>query len=171
MAFTVETGTGLSNANSYLSVVDTDSYHANHSGSTDWSGASNADKEKALRLATQYLDVSYDGRWKGSRSNEAQSLAWPRQNVVDNDEYIYSSNTLPQKLKDAVAELALKVIEGNTLLDDIDEPGVIKREKTKIGPLEDETEYIRGKSQNKKYQLINALVKPLITASETMERG
>ena len=56
MALVVEDGTGKTDADSYLSLVDADAYNLAHSASTDWNGAVEAVKEKALRLATQYLD-------------------------------------------------------------------------------------------------------------------
>ena len=171
MAFVVETGAGLSNANSYLSEADADSYHADHSGSTDWSGASSSDKQKALRLATQYLDTKYDGRWKGVRTSESQSLAWPRYNVSDSDGYTYDSDDLPQKLKDATAELALKVIEGDTLLDDLTDSGTIKKSRVKVDTIEEEIEYLGGNSPVKKYMLIDHLIKQLIQSSDVLERG
>jgi len=165
----VETGVGLTNANSYLSVVDADTYHANHSGSTVWSGAAEADKEKALRLATQYLDVKYT--WKGLKKLRTQVLSWPRHDVYDSDGHHVSNNAIPQALKDACAELALRVIQGDTLLGDIDEPGEIKSEDVKIGPIEESVVYVGGKSQVKEYPLIKAILKPLVKSGNLAERG
>jgi hypothetical protein len=171
MAFEVETGSGSSTANSYLSVADADTYHNDHSGSTDWNGAATADKEKALRLATQYLDIKHDGKWQGYRSNQNQALAWPRSNVADNDGYYYGSDEIPQRLKDAVAELALRVIQGDTLLDDISKPGTIKSKSVKAGPVQKTTEYVGGMFQVKKYPLIEGLIQHLIESTGCIERG
>jgi len=171
MAFVVETGAGLSNANSYLSVADADSYHTDHSGSTDWSGASEADKQKALRLATQYLDITYHGRWRGVRCLSTQVLAWPRIGAVDDDEYLIDEDALPQQLEDACAELALKVIEGDTLIEDFDAPGTVKAEKVKIGPIEESKEYMGGNSPVKKYTTVERLIRSLIESSDTVSRG
>jgi len=169
--FIVETGTGLSNANSYLSITDADAYHLDHSGSTDWSGADNADKEAALRLATQYLDAKHAGKWKGTKYTTTQALAWPRTGAYDGENCLIEYNVIPQALKDACAELALKVIGGDTLLDDLDKTGVIKSETKKLGILETSKEYIGGKSQVKRYPLIELLVKQLTTDNSVCERG
>ena len=67
MSLIVEDATGLSTAESYLSVANADTYHASYTGSTAWSGASTGTKERALRRATQYLDSVYGGRWLGER--------------------------------------------------------------------------------------------------------
>lgn len=170
MALIVEDGSGKTDADSYLSVTDADTYHTNHSSSTDWSGATTAVKEKALRLTTQYLDVRYDGLWKGVRSNENQALAWPRTYVEDSDGYYFESNEMPQRLKDATAELALRVVEGDTLLDDISKPGTIRSQSVSVGPISKSIEYAGGYNQVKKYQLIDGLVRPLIGVG-VLERG
>lgn len=170
MALVVEDGSGKTNADSYLSVADADTYHTNHSGSADWSGATTAVKEKALRLATQYLDVRYNGLWKGVRSNDAQALDFPRANVEDADGYYYESDEIPQRLKDATAELALRVVEGDTLLDDVSKPGTIKSQGVSVGPISKSIEYTGGYNQVKKYPLIDGLVKPLISIG-VLERG
>jgi len=171
MAFVVETGAGLSNANSYLSVADADSYHTDHSGSSDWSGASEADKQKALRLATQYLDITYRGRWRGAKDSSTQALAWPRSYAVDDDGYLIDCDSLPQQLEDACAELALKVIEGDTLLEDFDEPGTVRSESVKIGPIEESKEYMGGKAPAKQYTIVGRLIRSLIESSDRVSRG
>jgi len=171
MAFVVETGSGSSTANSYLSVAAADTYHADHGDSSDWSGASDASKEKALRVATQYLDVKYDGRWQAVRSNEDQVLDWPRDGVVDPDGYTYDSDAMPQCLLDAVAELALRVIEGDTLLDDITHPGTFKSKRVKVGPIDTTKVYVGGGSQVKRYPLVERLLSHLLTDSDTLSRA
>jgi len=168
----VETGAGLSNANVYRSVADADTYHENHSGSTDWSGAENADKEKAKITASQYLDIKYSGRWRGTKASSTQAKAWPRIDVYDDEGYYIPSTEIPQQLGDAEDELALKIIEGDNLFEDIDTPGDIASERNVLGPLEESITYVAGKSQTKKYTLIEALLKPLLDSSETlMSRG
>ena len=57
--FIVEDGTGKSDANSYITEAAADQYVENHSGDAAWLAGQQADKEKALRLATQYIDNEY----------------------------------------------------------------------------------------------------------------
>ena len=66
MALIVEDGTGVSGAESYISVVDADDYHTNH-GNTSWGSADTTAKEIALRKASEYLDGKYGKRWLGIR--------------------------------------------------------------------------------------------------------
>jgi hypothetical protein len=170
MALVVEDGTGKTNADSYLSLTDADAYHLIHSVSAAWASATEAVKEKALRLATQYLDVRYNGLWKSYRTNETQALAWPRAYVQDSDGYYLDSDEMPQRLKDATAELALRVVEGDTLLDDISKPGVISSSSISVGPISKSITYSGGYNQVKKYPLIDGLVKQFISTG-TLERG
>ena len=170
--FTVEIGTGLSNANSYLSITDADAYHLDYSGSTAWSGAANADKEKALRLATQYIDIKYSGKWQGFKLTSTQALAWPRTSVYDVDNIYVDDDEIPQAIKDACAELALKVIEGDTLMGDLTVPGNIKSETKKLGIMEKTVEYVGGKGTAKKYNLVDGLIKPFTNNNDSlMSRG
>jgi len=169
--FVVEDGTGKTDANSYVSLADADQYHENNSGSTTWSGATDANKQKALRLATQYVDARYNGRWRGFQATSTQALAWPRMSAYDNEGYIYDSDAVPQRLADAVSELALRVIDGDTLFEDQSKPGVIKTKSVRAGPISRTIEYMGGMNQAKKYPLIEALLAPLILASGVLERG
>jgi len=170
MALVVEDGTGKADADSYLSLTDADTYNTNHSASAAWIAAAEAVKEKALRLATQYLDVRYGGRWKSYRSNELQALAWPRAYAIDRDGYYWDSDQMPQRLKDATVELALRVVGGDTLFADITKPGTIKSQSVTVGPIQKSIEYMGGYTQVKGYPLIDGLVKSLIN-SGTLERG
>jgi hypothetical protein len=170
MALTVEDGSGLSNADAYVSEADADTYHAAHSGSTDWSGADSSTKEQAIRLATQFLDAKFNDRWKGKRANSGQALAWPRSYVNDADDYEVASTSLPQTLVDACCEAALKVVEGDTLVDDVTDPGGIKETMVKVGPITDKTVFTGG-SQIKAYRLIAMLLRHLVNDGNVMERG
>lgn len=114
MALTVENGAGLSNADSYLSVVDSDTYHSNF-GNAAWASATTEEKEAALRRATQYLDTHY--QWSGLPLTYTQALKWPR---------IYSDlpleyQTWPVKaIQNACAELALRSLSSSLYTDQQD---------------------------------------------------
>lgn len=123
MALVVEDGSGLDDAESYLSVADADSYHTNR-GNSGWDGDETA-KEAALRKATQYLDATYS--WKGSISSTTQALNFPRTNVFDSQGRDLS-NGIPQKVKNATAELALVALSSE-LLANVDNSNYYKKEK------------------------------------------
>jgi hypothetical protein len=155
MAFTVEDGTGVTGANSYLSVADADTYWADRANAsspdgTAWSGASTADKEGALVEASQYLDANFQWvwnnppRWQGwinplgpleaytPLKSDGQGLQWPRRAAYDEETYVLQDG-VPQKVKDATAELAIYALDGR-LMSSRDRGGMIKREQ--VGNLE-----------------------------------
>lgn len=105
MALTVEDGTGLAAADSYISEADADTYFANHGSPSAWSAATSAQKESALRYATGWLDGKY--AWVGELVSTTQALAWPRYDAEDREGRLLASNAVPQKVKDAACEAAL----------------------------------------------------------------
>jgi hypothetical protein len=172
MSLIVEDGTGIEDADSYMSVAEADTYHTAHSQSTDWSDATEAVKEKSLRLATQYLDTVYHTRWKATRTHEAQALDWPRALVDDRDGYAIDSDEIPQKLKDAEAELALLAItETNGLSPNVDTPGDIKKTSVKVGPITESIEYAGSASQYKKFSLVDRLLVDYLEGGMYVARG
>ena len=139
--FTVEDGTNVSGANSYITLADANQYVDNTSGDSTWTApATDAAKEKALRMATQYVDAEYAPSWKGVASEDNQALDWPRAGVTLRDGYGIDSDEIPQALKDAVCELAVDYLVNGTLMDDVSSPGSVKRKQA--GPVS--IEYFGG---------------------------
>jgi len=171
----VETGAGLTNANSYESVENADLYHADHNEPvpTTWSGATTLRKETALKVATQYLDAVFGEKWLGTRSNETQRLNWPRKDITDRDDYVIESTTMPRVLLEASAILAhLDITETNGLLPDLSTSVAgIKKERKKVGPLEKEIEYFGQKREYKRFSLVEELIDELIRRTTLLERG
>lgn len=171
-AFVVEDGTGKTDANSYLSVDGADTYHTSFTMSAEWSGAALAAKQNALIVAAQYLDAEYGGRWRGYRAHDTQALAWPRSCVEDDDGYAVDGESVPQKLKDACAELALRVVLGDSLLGVVTEPGSIASESKSLGPLSKTVTYVAGRpAGGYQYPKVEALLKSLILAGGGVFRG
>ena len=169
MALIVENGSGLSNAESYASVAECDAYHLAR-GNTAWTGTTDQ-KEIALRLATQAIEVEYVGRWLGQRINQDMSLSWPRNAVYDSDDYYISASVVPQRIKDATCELALRQVQGDTLVPDISEPGDIEAESVTVGPISVSTEYSGGKSQVKEYSIVDSLLSIYVTSGGEIVRS
>lgn len=178
MALTVEDGSGKTDADSYLAVADADTYlTANYLAANTkliaWDAATTAPQEIALRQATQYVDIRYDGNWRGLKFTTTQALAWPRTLAVDNEGDYFDTDEIPQQLKDAIAELALRVIGGDTLLADQAKPASIKSKSVMAGKgaIQTSVEYVGGLSPVKKYPKVENLMKSLVTVSGTLERG
>lgn len=157
MTLIVEDGTGKSTAESYISVADADTYHSNR-GNTDWAALTTAEKERLLRIATDYMVAVYRLRWDGYRYVNTQSLDWPRIYVPVRD--ICSVNAFPQyvdfdvvptQVQNACAEFALKA-NSETLLADQDQVTI----REKVGPIE--VEYDKFSPQFKRYLQIENLL-------------
>jgi len=161
MVLVVEDGTGLANAESYISVADADTYHAYRTAPAGWASASEPDKERYLRMATEYLGMRYGTAWLGSRINSTMALDWPRFGVWDEDGFPLDSDAVPLRVPQATAEAALRVQQGDELLADVTEAD-LKRKKVKAGSVVTEKEYVLGQAQTTRYVRVERLVAPLI---------
>lgn len=132
MALTVEDGTGKADAESYASVATADTYLAAR-GYTLWATMSEAEREQALRRATDYMEGAYGDRWGGCRATEAQALAWPRVDVMAKGCRGYvPPNVVPPQVRNACCALAFKAASGELARDD--DPTMRVKSKT-VGPL------------------------------------
>ena len=143
MAFVVEDGTGLSNANSYIEVAYADSYFTDRSIAA-WSG-DNATKQSAIVRATDYIEARWADSFLGWREfpDTPQSLSFPRLGLYDREGYLISG--IPDLLKRATAEYALRALTVTLLPDPVvsDASGrEIESAREKVGPIE--TEYTYG---------------------------
>jgi hypothetical protein len=100
MAVVVETGAGLANANSYISVAVADAWHEERETS-GWFALSAAKKEAAVIKATEFVDIAYT--WAGTIKSNAQALGWPRVGAYDNEGRLIPSDEVPAQLEHAVA--------------------------------------------------------------------
>lgn len=172
MALTIETGTASATSNSYISAADATTYHSAR-GNTLWTGADSV-KEAALLKAAAYLDGHYRKRWKGQKVYPiTQAMEWPRVGVrvVDTPQpyhdvppsfydNAYSGflaiTTIPQRLKDAQCELALRALTGELSADGT---GNIKREKVDVL----ETEYFAGTVPKQVFPVVDQLLSDYLT--------
>ncbi len=152
MALIVETGSIVAGADAYCTEQYADDYHESM-GNTAWNAV--VDKEAAIRKATLYMSQNYWNRWAGIRTYQHQYLDWPRYGIVAFG-YPVQQDVIPDAIKRACADLALKASTGELLADqDI----AVVREK--IGPIE--TEYDKNASQRKKYPAIDAMLAPYLS--------
>lgn len=152
MALTVEDGSVVSGADSYLSVDDADVYFSKHSSPVEWTEATTAQKEAALRYATQWLDINFT--WESDIYSTAQTLDWPRVAFYDDDDRtIGGVNNMPQALLDATAEMALEYLKGSF----VEGSTGIKRER--IGSAE--VEYAGSSGGQRSYGYVTRLLHKL----------
>lgn len=156
MAFTVEDGTGVDNANSYVAVADCDTYHSDR-GNAAWTG-SDAVKQAALIKATDYVEQTFGERWQGKQNDVPQALKWPRYSVIVDGIYL-DSDEIPQRLKDAVCVLALEALTAD-LNPALARGGAIQSEKVDVI----ETVYMSGASARTVRPAVEGLLAPLFGA-------
>jgi hypothetical protein len=105
---------------SYITTVELgDAYFAKRLDCAAWTGASSANKSKALQMATRALDSM---RWDGVKAVSTQTRQFPRKykldpdatnpwgNVTSLDYYGYATATTPQAILDACCEEALALL-------------------------------------------------------------
>jgi hypothetical protein len=166
MSLIVEDGTGIQGAESYATVAYVTAYWAartNDSNATIWAALNDdGKKEGSLRAATSYLDATWGVMYKGKRRGWVQGLLWPRSGALDNDGYELPA--LPDELKRAVAELAVRASAG-PLAPDVAHGDAVKSESKKVGPLEVSTTYVDGASTKVRYGIVEGLIASLLTIS------
>jgi len=184
MALIVETGVQVSGADSYVSLTDAAAYHTDR-GNTAWAAAaSDTVREQALRKATQYIDGHYFHRWKGAVvAPLTQSLQWPRAGVKISDPQEYYATlpsfydvsysgfleitTIPQKLKDATCEAALRSLSA-ALAPDLKRGG--RMASVNVAGIQEVFE--QGASPNTSYQIIDQLLAPFLKSNQmSLVRG
>lgn len=164
---TVETGSIVSGANSYVSAADATDYHTAR-GNSAWTGT-DAVKEAALLKAAAYLDGHYRNRWKGCKVRPVPSdglatqlMEWPR-DYVEVSGYLFPFDDIPQRLKDAQCELALIALSADLA------PNIsagIKREKVDVL----ETEYFAGSPAGTTvYTAVNNLLSDLLKSTNSCD--
>lgn len=158
-AFVVEDGSGLTTANSYATTAFADTYHQTYGNPSVWRDATTFEKQDALRLATQFLDLHYGGRWIGVRSSSEQALDWPRLYVVDAAENDVGSDEIPKRIQQATAKAALLQLQGNSLLVSTQTEGEVASESVSLpGGLSKSTTYIGGKPATTRFPVIDRML-------------
>jgi hypothetical protein len=141
MAFTVEDGTGLVNANAYISVSYADTYF-NDRLATAWT-ASTLAKQSAIVKATDYIETVFGPRMVGRVAfpETPQALSFPRLRVFNKSGIELLG--IPENLKKATAEYALRALTLSLMPDPVvSDSGFSILSKTEtVGPITEKTDY------------------------------
>ncbi|MAD98776.1 MAG: hypothetical protein Unbinned200contig1000_14 [Prokaryotic dsDNA virus sp.] len=146
MAFIVEDGTGIADANSYVDVAYADAYFLDRANS-GWSSADTSSKEIALVKATDYVEIRFRDKWKGILAPEATTLSFPRQYLYNRKGELETG--IPEDVKKAVCEYAVRALSADLLPDPTvsDSAKALKKTFEKVGPIETEVEYQDGSAR------------------------
>ena len=96
----------------YVNLTEANEYFSDRLHADAWAEASDADKEKALAMATKAIDRQ---PLRGRKTETGQALAFPR----------YPDAEIPQNVKEACCEEALTILErGNSQRRKLQQEGV-----------------------------------------------
>lgn len=171
MALTVEDGTIVANADSYISLVDAATYHT-AMGNTAWAALANDTlREQYLRRACQQMEARYKGGWAGSKRNDSttvtyQPLSWPRKDVTDEDGIALDSQTIPKIVKDAQCEIALMLAGGSEFLRKEITANEVSISSESVGPISVSYTHGSGSQSFSSFPLIDMMLAPVCNTSQ-----
>jgi hypothetical protein len=151
VALIVEDGSGVTGAESYITVAGADTYFSDR-GNAMWDALTTEQKEQALRKGTDYMEGRY--RWRGERVADDQALSWPRTCVYAFG-HLVDSDVVPERVQRACAELAVRA-SADDLSPDV---GAQVKSET-VGPIS--VTYADGARQTTAYKLVDAMLSPYV---------
>ena len=151
----IEDGTGLPNAESYISVADANQYLQSR-------GESVAVVESDLLKAVDFLEsIQFDGY----RLNKDQSLSFPRTNIYDYDGSEYPP--LPERIKHAQA-WAAHYLQSIDLAEPVDSK---RKKRVKVdGAVEVEYDFINASVLNR-MKIVKYLLRDFVRNNEVLLRA
>ncbi len=173
MALVLEDGVA-DDANSYADRTIADAYFdLRPSGNATWDALSDDEKDDNLIAATQYIELRFGQRFKGTRESQGQPLSFPRQGFFDQRGDLIEG--IPLELEQATAEYALQ--NSTTVL--IEPPaasaseGEVTEQEDKVGPITTRTRFSRSGGTSggsglvsgkniKEYPIPDLLIEPLL---------
>lgn len=168
MALIVEDGTGLADAESYISVLDCDALLIQWGRSTTtWEALDEATKEGLLRNSTMYIDSNYAGKWSGEVVNSTQALSWPRSNAVKRNGQSVPSDEVPAEVERACSFIAVETIVDGAYADE-DNGARISSEAVGLGSgaLSESKSYQGGKDASYNSKSADLVLKPLLSGGK-----
>ena len=127
---TLDATAGGATTNSLITRADAQLYFDTRLDVAEWTAAGDADKDRALIMASYRLDQE---EYDGSKVSDTQALKWPRYSTYDDDGYVHDHSTIPEPVQQACCELALALLKAPTLLADT---GLEGFEHTQVGSLQ-----------------------------------
>ncbi len=111
MTLIIETGAGVSGANSYISTADAQAYL----DSREIVNADGMDVTPNLTdgLMLRAMDALTGIRWDGFKAAAANPLPWPRSHAFDCERVLIASDVIPDQIKEAQIWLAFYIESGS----------------------------------------------------------
>lgn len=164
---TVETGSGVTGANSYVSLATFTDFCLNLGLTTSAGGEMEDEDEEALQKALlrgmAYIESL---EWKGSKADEDYALEWPRDGVEDRNGYALDNDEIPKQLKNAVCRAAYEeYIDSGCLQKNLERGDLVKMEKIDVLQFE----YDTYAPKTTVFQAIDGYVKGLIESVDSVD--
>lgn len=138
MAAVIDATVNGEDSNSYVTLLEADTYFETRLNVDAWEAATDDTKNRSLIQATRYLDTYFE--WQGSRATDTQALDWGRSNAYSCETGdLIASDTIPISIKESTYEQAFYMLT-NTDFGSVANAGDIK--KAKIDVIE--VEYFEG---------------------------
>lgn len=100
---------GGAGSDSYITLVQASSYHADSVYGSAWAAYSSGQQELAAKTATRMLDDYVE--WDGYKADSDQALRWPRFGMADRDNDSFESTEIPPFLINATSEFAKYLLD------------------------------------------------------------
>jgi len=107
MALVIDATSAGTSSNSYITLADAEIYFESRLNITEWTAATDDEKNRALVTATRIIDQN---SFVGYRYTTTQALKFPRTGVPDYDSVVFVDGVIPEPIKDAQCEIALAAL-------------------------------------------------------------
>lgn len=150
------------NADVWGTLVEADAYHDNRLHNSEWTGATDATKETAMKWACVILN---NLNWDGLRTEKLQAQAQPRTGLYDSDGYYIDADVVYLNMKNASFEYAWLLIKGDATA----ESGTVGFSEIKVAVIELKIDKLD--KAKKIPQSVMDYIKPWITNFGTLAVG
>lgn len=151
--FSVEDGTGRSDATSYVTVDGMKQYWYNIG--YEYTDLLDNDIKRLLNKSTMYIDNNYRRGFPGHRQTDTQTLEWPRIGAYYVDYFPIPEDSIPVEVENAVCEMAYLYHTDQGPSSVISKSGKVVAESSQVDVIKESTKYDAGSIL---YQDIYAIV-------------
>ncbi len=145
-------------------VADAKSYFKARLGTTSWDSADTSTKKSALISATRMIDRR--PLYSGAKTVSAQDLEWPRDGATWRDDAVVDGTT-PDNIALASFELALSLLEDESIQDSAGTGSNVRRAKAGSAEVEFFVPTVGGSSETQFPQVVHELIAGFFSGSNT----
>ena len=134
------------------------------------------EREVAIRLATQWIDLTHGTSFRGAVRDTTQNLLFPREGIYDDKGEDIDPDTIPYLIEAATAELALMILNDTDIYINTSSEDSLQKIQETIGPIVtkwrvNEDKVGRQPMFFKVERLLDCLVYPSAAGNVNIERA